>query len=492
MTRKQELFLTVISNLVLQAASAICGFVLPPLIVGTFGSEMNGMVSSIAQFIAYLSLVEAGIGGAAVAALYRPLAMNDVGGRNSILSAAVRFYNRSGILFTALVFVLAFLYPLIVGNQVDRMQSALMVLVLGITGAAEFFLIGKYRVLLTADKKMYVISAVQMLAVIMNTAVAAVMIKLGFGIIAVKLVSALVYLSRYVFLALYVNKKYRNLDFYAEPDMQAVRQSKSVLVHQIGGLVVFNSPLVIITLFCSLKDASVYTVYAMVFNAVNQLLGSFINGMQSFFGESLVKDDSKKTGSIFRIYESLFYVSVGWAFSCSYILTVPFMSVYTRNMTDADYVRPLLVPLFIAVGAANCARKPCDLLIMAAGHFRQTQLRSLLESAINIAASIAFTVRFGMYGVLLGGICSYLYRTLDIIIYSNVRILRQNPLRSLAKIGAVFVLYAVIAVFLGRRTVSVRTYAEWMAQAVINGAVLSIPCLCVFSFVQRCRAGKVR
>ncbi|MBP3365887.1 MAG: hypothetical protein J6K96_02715 [Treponema sp.] len=475
MTRRQELFLTVISNLVLQAASAVCGFVLPPLIVGTFGSEMNGMVSSIAQFIAYLSLVEAGIGGAAVAALYRPLAMNDVGGRNSILSAAVRFYNRSGILFTALVFVLAFLYPLIVGNQVDRMQSALMVLVLGITGAAEFFLIGKYRVLLTADKKMYVISAVQMLAVIMNTAVAAVMIKLGFGIIAVKLVSALVYLSRYVFLAFYVNKKYRNLDFYAEPDMQAVRQSKSVLVHQIGGIVVFNSPLVIITLFCSLKDASVYTVYAMVFNAVNQLLGSFINGMQSFFGELMVKDDLELTRKIFSRYETLFFTVEGWVYSMAYLLIMPFMRLYTSKMTDAEYIQPLLAALFVAVGVLNNLRQPGNMLIGAVGHFQKTQYRSLMEAIINVVCSTVFTIIFGFIGVLFGGVCSYLYRTIDILMYTNRHILVNSTAKSVSKI-ALFFLYFVLAVLVLKHIpVFIPSYLIWIIYALVYGVLLLIP-----------------
>ncbi len=486
--RRKEVLMTVVSNLVLQAVTAVCGFVLPPLIVRTFGSEINGMVSSITQFIAYLSLVEAGVGGAAIAALYRPLAEKDTGKCSAILSASAEFYRKSGILFVILVFMLAFFYPLAVDKEVDRMQAGLMVLVLGITSAAEFFLIGKYRVLLTADKKMYVISIVQSAAVILNTAVAVVLIRLGTGIILVKLASSLVFLSRYAAIALYVHRKYADIHFHSAPDVKAISQSRNVMVHQIGGLVVFNSPLVIITLFCSLKDASVYAVYAMVFTAVGNLLGSLSNGLQSFFGESLIKNDIKRTESAFGLYETLFYASTGWAFSCSYILTIPFMSLYTRNMTDADYVRPLLVPLFVAVGAANYARKPCDLLIMAAGHFRQTQFRSVLESAINIVAGIAFTVRFGMCGVLFGGICSYLYRTLDIIIYSNVRILKRNPLRSFAKIGICLALYATMSVFLKHRTVPVNNYAEWILYAIAIGLIYAVPVAAVLGFLKMRRS----
>ena len=271
--RKKEILLTVSSNLTLQVVTALCGFVLPPLIIGTFGSAVNGMVSSISQFIAYLNIVEAGVGGASIAALYKPLALGDRAGRNGILSATRTFYKRSGVLFTILIFILAFVYPLLVGSEVDRLQSALMVLVLGITGAAEFFLIGKYRVLLTADKKVYVISTVQFCAVLANTAVAVVLIRAGADIVTVKLASALVYLARYVILALYVRRQYADVDFRSAPDTGAISQSRNVLVHQIGGLVVFNSPLVIITIFCSLKDASVYTVYAHVTDGRNVFAG---------------------------------------------------------------------------------------------------------------------------------------------------------------------------------------------------------------------------
>ncbi len=74
LTERKNIFLTISSNLLLQFVTIACGFILPPLIVSFFGSAMNGMVSSITQFIAYLNIVEAGVGGAAIASMYKPLA----------------------------------------------------------------------------------------------------------------------------------------------------------------------------------------------------------------------------------------------------------------------------------------------------------------------------------------------------------------------------------------------------------------------------------
>ena len=39
-----------------------------------YGSDVNGLVSSITQFLGYIALVEGGVGGVIRAALYKPLA----------------------------------------------------------------------------------------------------------------------------------------------------------------------------------------------------------------------------------------------------------------------------------------------------------------------------------------------------------------------------------------------------------------------------------
>ena len=475
--RKKEVFLTVASNLSLQIVTAVCGFILPPLVIGTFGSSVNVMVSSIAQFIVYLNIVEAGVGGASIAALYKPLANDEKSERNAILSATAKFYNRSGVLFTVLVFALAFVYPLIVGTQVERLQAFFMVLVLGITGAAEFFLMGKFRVLLTADKKVYVISIVQLCAVIANTIVAVCLIKTGFGILFVKLASALVYLSRYIVLSFYVHKKYSNLDFHSVPDTKAINQSKNVLIHQISGLVVFNSPLVIITIFCSLKDASVYTVYAMVFNAVSQLLGSFSNGMQSFFGESLVKDSIEQTCRIFERYETVFFAVEGWFYAMAYLLIMPFMHLYTASMTDAEYMQPMLSVLFVAVGILTNLRNPSIQLINAAGHFKKTQVRSIAEAVINVVCSVSGVLIFGFKGVLIGAVCSGLYRGIDVIVYVSRHILHSVSFGAVtaAKIVLLGLVITIMCHLVLLKPYIPDSYIQWGLLAVVYGIVLAVP-----------------
>ena len=485
MSRKTQLISTIVSNIVLQLVTAVCGFILPPLIVETFGSSVNGMVSSISQFISYLNLVEAGIGTASIAALYLPLSENNYSAINGILSATKKFYNKSGGLFTILILCLSLIYPLFVGSQVSKLSASFMVFVLGISGIAEFFLIGKYRVLLTANKKVYVISIVQAIAVIANTVVAVFAIKLGAGILIVKFLSALVYLSRYFILLFYIKKSYKWLNLKVEPNVEAVSQSKNVLVHQFAGLIVFNSPTIILTILCTLKDVSVYAVYAMVFNAVSMLLNAFSNGMQSFFGESLVKDDLQNTRKFFSNYRTFYIAIECWFYSMTYLLIMPFMSIYTKNMTDADYLQPVLAILFIFVGFLNNVRLPENQLINAAGHFKKTQNRAIIELCINLFFSIICTLIFGFVGVLFGAIASGLYRCTDMLLYTCKNILKTSIWNSVFTFLFILIMHGILIYGASFICFECVDYFDWLKIAICYGVILAFPTIIIFYFMKK-------
>ena len=70
-----------------EGVAVICGLVLPRLWAVSYGSEMNGLLSSLTQFLMYLYLFEAGVGAATVQALYKPVALQDWKKISSVLAA---------------------------------------------------------------------------------------------------------------------------------------------------------------------------------------------------------------------------------------------------------------------------------------------------------------------------------------------------------------------------------------------------------------------
>ena len=308
------------------------------------------------------------------------------------------------------------------------------------------------------------------------------LIKIGMNLLVVNLLSSLVYLSRYFVILWYIKRKYPLINYRATPNKLAINQSKSVLIHQIGGLIVFNSPFIILTIFCSLTDVSIYSVYAMVFTGLNGVLSAFSNGLQAFFGESFVKENIQQTNSMYGKFESIFYVVMTWIYSMTYILIIPFMKIYTQGMNDANYIQLNLAILLMLSGLANQLRCPCNLIINAAGHYKQTQMHSLLEVIINVIASVFFTIKFGFVGVVLGSLCSYAYRTIDIIIYANKNLLKRNFMLSIVKgalIMSIFAVFLFLIPFFDNFVVT--TMKEWFVYAVVLGIILAIPaCLSLY------------
>ncbi len=101
------------------------------------------------------------------------------------------------------------------------------------------------------------------------------------------------------------------------------------------------------------------------------------------------------------------------------------MTIYTAGVEDVNYIRPWLAMLFVIVGVANTIRIPSNTLINAAGHFRETKNRAIIEAVINLVSSIIFVQFLGVEGVLIGGLCSYAYRTCDLILYTSKEILKK-------------------------------------------------------------------
>lgn len=64
----------VITSIFYQLVTVAYGLIVPRLVLSSFGSEVNGLTSSLSQFLNYINLLEGGLSGVIMAALYKPLA----------------------------------------------------------------------------------------------------------------------------------------------------------------------------------------------------------------------------------------------------------------------------------------------------------------------------------------------------------------------------------------------------------------------------------
>jgi O-antigen/teichoic acid export membrane protein len=476
--RTKNAFYNFIASIVLQLTVAIIGVILPPIRIKTYGSEINGLIASLQQFVSYFYLVSAGVGTAATQALYKPLADKDYNQINSILRAIQNFYYRSGIAFICLILILSGLYPCITKANLPNYLVIPMVLVIGGGGIIEYFFYNKYTILLTADQKNYVLTIIQISASILNAIVAVVLMLSGKNIIIVQICYLGIYLLRIFAIIAFFKRNYPEVNLSVQPDYMAINKRWDAFVHEISSMVLSNTDIIVITIFCGLKQVSIYSIYNVVFLALGAIIGAFSSGLTAGFGQIISHGNKEVLHKSYNSFESLYYMVIAWIYTCTAILIIPFERIYTQGIHDANYIDPLLAFMFIMVGVANNIRIPQCILVNAAGHYRETRWKAILEASINLITSVIFVQYIGIYGVLTGTLCSFAYRTIDFIWYGNRRILGQSPIRSIRRILLNSVLSGIILLLFRILPINTEGWSSWFLNAI---KVAGVSLIVIFS-----------
>ena len=171
--------LSAIFGVIQQVLTLIFGLIVPRLFIQTFGSEMNGLLSSLGNIYSYLALVEAGIGTTAIQALYGPLGRDDKRSINQIMAATAHYYNRAGFIYLAGVLLIAIIYPLTVSTTIPSGTIFALTILSGSGGVINFWVQGKYMVLLQAEGKKYLMSIVTTVVYVASNITKIVLLLLG-------------------------------------------------------------------------------------------------------------------------------------------------------------------------------------------------------------------------------------------------------------------------------------------------------------------------
>lgn len=432
-----------------QVVVLAAGFIAPRYFLTAYGSEINGLIVSVSQFISYFSLVEAGISGAAICALYKPLADRNIPAINGLLSASHRFYTKSGYAFIALVSLLALLYPFIARNLLlSHAQVGVIVFCLGASGAMDFFTLSKYRVLLTADQKSYVISMATVAATVVRTIMVVLLTSMKFSVVWLQVFLVLSVFLRSAILWFYTKRYYGYVNYNTQPDGIAIKDRWNVLYLQLLGSVQNAAPVVIATLFASLSQVSVYSIYSMVVVGVGGMLGIFSAGLDASFGDVIARRQRKILQNNSQEFEQGYYILITIFFMTTLLTIVPFVSIYTSGVNDVNYTLPLLGLLVVLNGFMYHIKVPQGMLVISAGMYRQTRWQTTAQALIALIGAVVLVQFWGLAGILMGLILSNLYRAIDLLFFVPKHITRLSYKRSLRRMLVALFNFAVAALCL--------------------------------------------
>lgn len=473
-SRSKSLKLNMVTGLFQELVSVICGLILPRIVLSYFGSTYNGIINSITNFMAFSVVFRSGLGAVTNAALFKPLAEKNEAAISGIMVATKGFMNKVGWLLAVCIVGFAAAYPLAVADEFDYWFSFSLVLIIGASSFVENMFSIKYRILLQSDQKYYVQTMVAVIAHVLSTAFSIVLIVAGAGIHLVKLGAVAGMMTTPFMLKIYVDRHYA-IDWKAQPDTVAIKSRWDAFAQQLAGIMNNNVATIVMTFFVSLSEVSVYSVYYMVTHNVTNLFGSALNGVKAAFGNMIAKGETENLRKRFENIEFLTYTCSTIIFVTTAILITPFVLLYTKNITDVNYDQYWLGIFISLVSLMTVVRIPYQLLVEAAGIFKQTRNGAFLEIVLNVIFSVVFVQMYGVVGVVVGGFCAAIVRTTQFAWFSQKTVLKCSMLGVIKNYLFYFAMsVGLVAVSYALDCFRCDSFYEWVLIAIAVFATVTI------------------
>ena len=428
-----------------QVIIIVLAMVIPMIVILNYGSDTNGLTNTVTQIFMYMDMLEAGIGQAAQNALYKYIGKDDRTGISRVMSVARRYYRRISLVYATLVAVLAFVLPFTFRTDVPGTVVSVYVIFGGATSLIAFYFTSLWVVFLNANGKSYITN---MIALFNKVLLYVVIILLSLGRVNIAFIQIGCFLVSLIPLFLYLGymkKNYSWIDYGAADKNEKLPDRNAYVISEVSWTVFSSTDMIVLSVLVSTKLASVYATYAMVFTALETLLNGVYYSIKYVLGQTY-HDRREDYEKVHDVFNSVFLGSSVILLSVCYRLIIPFVIMYTRGVTDTEYIWIWLPLGFCLVKFLSRSRMVAGNLTGIAGYAKQVSRVSFLEAVINIVLSVVLVVRYGIYGVLYATVAALLVKSVYVNVLADRRIMNRSCLRTVTVFLGNFVIF-LLAVF---------------------------------------------
>jgi len=468
-----------VTTLLYQLITIVSGIVIPQFMIRNYGSSAYGATSSITQFLSYVTLLEGGIGGVARAELYKPLADGNSVEISKVYNAIRRVFRIIGCVFLGYTVVLACSFRFITDvSFFSPNYTFFLVIAISISSVAQYFFGIANLTLLNADQKRYISNLVMIVTTALNALLVIVLIKVGCDMLTVKLCSSSIFILRPLLFSVYVKKHYR-IDRSQKATENVLQQKWTGLGQHLAYYLHTNTDVAVLTVFSEMKWIAVYGVYNLVISSIRNIITALTGGMEALFGEMIARKEKDSLVSTYHYYDLIISCATLVLFGTAAILIVPFVRLYTKGVSDAEYIQPAFAMILLLAEAINCMLLPCSMLPVAANKFKETRWGAYGEAAINVGLSCLLVLWNPLVGVALATAVSVLYKNIFYFVYVTKNILHM-PF-SYGKRYLLYIAVLLIVIAGGCAIIScveINTMAVWVVCGFVTFASV---CFVVFS-----------
>lgn len=408
--RSQNSIKNTIVSMIMSVVTILIGLVTQKIFIKILGTEYLGLNGLFSNILSMLSIAELGIGSAIIYSLYKPIADND----KEKIKSLVEFYKKSYRIIAVIVTIIGIcIIPFLdkIVGKTDIQEKIILLYMLFLIDTVVSYLLTYKRSILYASQKTYIINIVHILYLILMNSLQILMLTLTKNYTLYLLIKIIFRIIENVVITQIANKMYpylkekKIIKLDKNSTNSIIKKVKGLLFHKIGWFLVLGTDNIIISSFFGVSAVGLYTNYNMIIQAVDNLFGQVFSSITSSVGNLLIEEDKKKS---YMIYKDMVFVNF-FMYSFAAIAIMNMMEIFITIWIGKQYLLSYSVLVILSINFyIQGMRKTSNTFKEAAGIFHEDRYVPLIESAVNIIASIVCLKIWGLGGVFIGTIISSL------------------------------------------------------------------------------------
>lgn len=478
MNKNYASLLNAISALILTFSNGIFGIIVTRLIIYKYGSDFNGLNSTANQIINVLLIIEGGFTLASNVILFAPISNENFFLINKILSKTRLKFEFIGFLFLLFGIITTSIFTYFIKSNLSHGLVFSVVILAIIPAAFNLYYATTYRVLLQAQQKEYIINFFTALTVVVGHLGNIFLIYLNGSVWFVRVITMFVTIVNSLLIVFYVKKKNKFLRFYSDCNEIKIPGTKDVMIQKITGMIYYSAPIIFLSVVHSEGTvlASIYAVYNNVFNMIKSVLRAVIDAPRLGIGQLLVECDKESVWNVFSEYEYIVFCAICVMLSSSSILIIPFVNLYTLNISDANYNDPKIALLMTFISFFELIHIPSGHLMNMAGKFKEAKVIQVIACFLLFFSMLFMGMRWGIYGLLSSVLLTSVFLCLMELFYIH-KFFFNNKLIYLLKLLFPILLLSVLIIYFENK---INFNIDAILDFVIYGIVIFIVNFIIF------------
>lgn len=403
----------------------LAGFVSRSVFIGVLGETYAGVSTLFATVVNLLSIADLGFSNAVYLYLYRPVVEKNEEKITALMNLYGKVYRAIAVVVLAVGLAMTPFVHLMIKSE-QKIPYLEIYFLLYVAKAAANYLFAYKNVLFSVYQEAYrteriyyailiTTTILQVLVLRWTASFAAYLILSVVGMVLTNYIRTCMADARYPYL-----KKYPRAKITKQEKEGIVSYIKSIAIDRSASLLKATTDNIITSSFVSIAVTGIVGNYVILIDAANAIVLMLFNHATAAAGNMTVTADLK---SQYRTFLDLNFVAFWiYGFICTGIACVSTPFICELWIRDANYALSTVTIFILCINLLLYGLEaPTRNFFDTTGLIKKIPYRNVWNSLLNIALSLVFVIPFGVNGVYLGTILSYVLTVFWMTPYITLR-----------------------------------------------------------------------